>query len=617
MRTKEIVIECKSRSEEFYLYALGDTHIGALNCAENELRRMVARIKKQTNAYWLGGGDYCRSLNAKILCKSGFKLWHDVIPGELVASFHAKTLVWEPLTGIYLTTNQPFKRMSNTTFTTRCTPDHGWLVQDGHRSRRDGQESSVTKIKTKNLKQGHRILIAAPMEDITTTKLTDKEAKLLAWLVTDGTHKTAGSIQASIFQSKEPYVTEIRNELGDYMTSEKAYDDGSLFHVRSSDLRAILDRLGISQNGIKAAMPGLVCSISQQARQAMFDAMLKAEGWYEGRWRFSQKPGPVLEAFQILATLLGERLSPAKPNKNGVMVCSVVRRSKHVTVTDLVIEDDGRESAWCPVTKSGSWVSLEDGQVTITGNCDAVILNDTKRFDPDTLPNWMLTGGAEKVRKNIKVMLAAQRTRFLQIVEPIRDKCIGMIEGNHEYAIMKHHNRDHQRSLCEFMGVDDLTDCAFLRLKFRRSYADKNPKSKSGKQSQTAIVRVFICHGHGGGRTSGAEPNRLYRLAADKEADVILTGHSHTFHIHPPIPMMFLQSRGKLLHEPLVYDKHVANWGAYVFTYKSGPSTYVSRANYPLRPMYTVEVKMRPFNKVYVGEHAVETPEIEMNEVRL
>ena len=75
--------------------------------------------------------------------------------------------------------------------------------------------------------------------------------------------------------------------------------------------------------------------------------------------------------------------------------------------------------------------------------CDAVILGDAKRFDVDTLPNWMLSGDPKTIRRRIKDILAAQRRRFLRLVDPIKDKCIGLIEGNHEYTIMKYHNRDH------------------------------------------------------------------------------------------------------------------------------------------------------------------------------
>lgn len=229
---------------------------------------------------------------------------------------------------------------------------------------------------------------------------------------------------------------------------------------------------------------------------------------------------------------------------------------------------------------------------------DAVILQDAKRFDVNSLPDWMVTGGANEVKRKVGDILAAQRKRFLQIVHPIKEKCLGLIEGNHEYSIFKHHNRDIMNELCEGLNTIDLTDCAFMRLRFKRLY---NKSKSSGLENASTTITVFICHGHGEGRSSGAEPNKLFKLAADKEADIILTGHSHTFHIHPPIPMMVLPHRGKLLPEPIVREKFVANWGSYLYTYKKGPSTYASRANYPIRPMYTVETIIYPHKQQAFG----------------
>lgn len=244
--------------------------------------------------------------------------------------------------------------------------------------------------------------------------------------------------------------------------------------------------------------------------------------------------------------------------------------------------------------------------------CDAVILNDTSRFDPSILPNWLLEGkNGKDVRLNLQDILSAQKRRLFKLLTPIKDQCLGLIEGNHEYTIMKHHNRDFMAELCTYFNCENLTDCAFLRFKFNR----KVNYSQDGKpRDPTATIRGFICHGHGGGRTSGAEPNNLYRLAADKEVDFVLKGHSHTFCVHPPIPMLSIPSGGKLPEDPIVYDKHAANWGSFVYTYKTGPSTYASRANYPVRPMYTCEVLMEPWRQ---NSHNVETPMVSINSIRL
>jgi len=47
----------KSRSDIFNIYAIGDIHAGSVDCAENDIKRMVQTIKKDRFGYWIGMGD--------------------------------------------------------------------------------------------------------------------------------------------------------------------------------------------------------------------------------------------------------------------------------------------------------------------------------------------------------------------------------------------------------------------------------------------------------------------------------------------------------------------------------------------------------------------------------
>ncbi len=57
MEVIEKVITHKSRSDIFNIYAIGDIHAGSIECAENDIRRMVQRIKDDKFGYWIGMGD--------------------------------------------------------------------------------------------------------------------------------------------------------------------------------------------------------------------------------------------------------------------------------------------------------------------------------------------------------------------------------------------------------------------------------------------------------------------------------------------------------------------------------------------------------------------------------
>ena len=218
---------------------------------------------------------------------------------------------------------------------------------------------------------------------------------------------------------------------------------------------------------------------------------------------------------------------------------------------------------------------------------DAIILQDSKRFDPAVLPDWMLTGDPDAVRKKISDMIDAQKERVIDMLKPIKDKCIGLLEGNHEHSIMKNHNRNLMNDLCKGLGVDDLTDCCFIRLRFTR-------QTCNGK-TPVVNIRMFATHGFGGGRTAGAEPNHLSRLALDKDCEIVLRGHSHTQHILPPIARLSIPTGGLLGVEPIAWTLRAANWGCYLRTYAAGPGTYDSRSTYPVRPLSTVRVVIKPF----------------------
>jgi predicted phosphodiesterase len=261
----------------------------------------------------------------------------------------------------------------------------------------------------------------------------------------------------------------------------------------------------------------------------------------------------------------------------------------HIGALNCAEDEFRRFVSYIKNTPNSYWVGGGD-------YCDAVILKDAMRFDVNTLPNWMLSGDATATRRNMGDMLVAQRSRFLNMVAPIKDKCLGLIEGNHEYSIFKHHNSDHLQMLCDSLDVQNLSDCAFLRWNF--GYA----KTATNTTTRGSIVNVFICHGRGGGRSSGAEPNKLYQLAADKDTDIVLTGHTHSFCIHPPIPMLTIPRRGALPENPIITEKHAINWGSFVHGYSDGPSTYASRALYPLRPMYTVEIAIQPHRFSQTGK---------------
>jgi len=230
--------------------------------------------------------------------------------------------------------------------------------------------------------------------------------------------------------------------------------------------------------------------------------------------------------------------------------------------------------------------------------CNCIIPQDTKRFDLRALPDWLFLGSAMNIKEALLDIAKQERNRLCEILDPIKDKCIGLLEGNHEYSIMKTTNSGHHYLVCETLKTQNLTDCAFIRLNF---------KIKGG--SGTSVV-MWVEHGCGGGRTKGAEPNHLGRMGQKADADFMLRGHSHTFRIEPSEPHLYIPKSGALPDECYQREVFIGNWGCWVKSYAVGPSTYDSRASYPPRPLKAIEVEIKPFHNTGVnvgGKRIVQT----------
>lgn len=238
---------------------------------------------------------------------------------------------------------------------------------------------------------------------------------------------------------------------------------------------------------------------------------------------------------------------------------------------------------------------------------DAIKPQDSKRFDMDIMPDWMLEGDALNTREKLNDILKQQYERGVEILEPIKSKCLGAIEGNHEYTIRKYYNQDLHRAFCNRMGIPHLSDEAGIRLKFNRV---------SGGSS--SVVMLYIRHGYGGGRTAGAEPNKLFRMLAEWEGfEICFTGHTHTFDILPPKPVLEMPRKGELLPELTQRYRWAANWGCWLYSHPSGAGGYASRACYPARPMLTVKAVIRPHAVKSIAGRVVLTPHIEIRSITL
>lgn len=110
----------------------------------------------------------------------------------------------------------------------------------------------------------------------------------------------------------------------------------------------------------------------------------------------------------------------------------------------------------------------------------------------------------------------------IELFKPIKDKIIGCVSGNHERRSYKQDGID----LIYFF-------CAELNITHRYSYGaellfirfGENPHDRRRKMCYT----MYLTHGDGqGGRLIGGKANGLQRRGHIVNADIIITGHTHT-----------------------------------------------------------------------------------------
>ena len=150
---------------------------------------------------------------------------------------------------------------------------------------------------------------------------------------------------------------------------------------------------------------------------------------------------------------------------------------------------------------------------------------DTKRFDPQTLSPKVSVSDLGRLGE-----ISARMTR--DKFAPIKDKCLGICMGNHEY---EYYRRNQQNGLhgwlCTELGVPNLGYSALLDLVFCRTGRTRKPfislDSPEGTSYHSSTFRVYIHHGAGAATTHGGKMNRLSQFMTDFEADIYFIGHVH------------------------------------------------------------------------------------------
>ena len=109
----------------------------------------------------------------------------------------------------------------------------------------------------------------------------------------------------------------------------------------------------------------------------------------------------------------------------------------------------------------------------------------------------------------------------VKIFEPIKDKILAVLPGNHENRVYKSDGMDITELMCAQLGIphkySPTTALLFIRF----------GKGNANNRHRPILYTAYVTHGSGGGRKEGGKVNRLADLASIVDADIYITGHTH------------------------------------------------------------------------------------------
>jgi hypothetical protein len=358
---------------------------------ENDLpAQATTRAMNRAISNLVGMGAVCLPERTEILTRWGWRRHDQIAIGDEVLTYDriSDRCSWGPLRAIHVYDDEPVMRLQSRGFSVVCTAAHRWVVErKSWRNTRQRVQPPREMRRADDLKRGEpKIVLAAPAES-GDHPLSPRDSAVLGWIITDGllywTQEGARQRfpRAVISQSKQPYVDEIRELLGDDCRREEviaAHEQaikGTVYAIRQSHRfhldTAYLRRL-IADTGVEhyEDVPALVTRLDAESRQTMLDAMLKADGTRKpsGAWMFTKVNRAVRDTFQLLCTLEGVALGTEMPAKDSRAVDQGQRFSRYVDGSKLRCTPEFPERVWCPTTDYGTWVARLDGQVFITGN---------------------------------------------------------------------------------------------------------------------------------------------------------------------------------------------------------------------------------------------------------
>lgn len=205
-------------------------------------------------------------------------------------------------------------------------------------------------------------------------------------------------------------------------------------------------------------------------------------------------------------------------------------------------------------------------------------------------PNVYLTLGGDLINNNIRSAVgdiwketrspSAQRKEMAKLLEPVRDRIICGVTGNHERRSVKDADSDANQIIMAKLDLEHLwrENIAFVKIQLGKRLDNNGNRNQSKYRPTYTIV---VTHGSGGGIYTGTAVLRGERFGYTIDnMDVLIVGHTHKPFVTQPGKLYIDVHNNQVSVKPfrVVSSSSWMEWGGYAAQKMLLPSTHMKQA---------------------------------------
>ena len=340
--------------------------------------------------------------NSEVLTKDGWKSYEELNTKDIVITYNtSKGYIEEDnISKIHFFPNQPVISMGNKHWSMESTSNHRWYgwqrKAKGHTRSNNLERYNEFGFKsTGEINSEFNIISSAEFNNKSFGIVTKEEAAFMGWILSDGyykwskdTKKTSSSfgkkqaVVGMIAQAEHKFHKEVKDCL-DTVGAEYRVDSDSTgiktspvlkFYLTSPWLRDFLDRVvGCREDKHNVDWVSWLMELSDEARDSFLYAFWLADGTTKGKvynknMTIAQNEGSICDAVELAMFFTGKRVT--RNNKSESSRCKQLTQISrgHVTTQEFVKKDVGNKDVFCITTSNGTFITRQNGVITITGN---------------------------------------------------------------------------------------------------------------------------------------------------------------------------------------------------------------------------------------------------------